>query len=262
MRTAVIPGVIALLALGAGLYSSHGSARSTRGEHLPPPQCWRLTWADEFSGDSLNIKKWTAVKSQDRGAGTWQPDHLRVANGAAEFRVSRVGGRLVSAGTQSRYVQQGGYFEMRARLPAAPGFRPAFWITTDRVNNAGDPARPTEIDVMEYPARNNRIRQNLHWNGYGLLHQTVGAATQEEIRPGMFHTFGLWWTATEYRFYVDRRLTWQSAGGGISRMPEFMRLGVEFMKEDANLLQASDEELRGSVPFTVDYVRTYQRKAC
>lgn len=231
---------------------------------LPIAQrCWQLRWSDEFDGTSLDLTKWSGVKPIARGPGFWDPSELRVENGVAQFLVKYVNGKYVTAATQSRFSAAEGYFVIRAKLPSAPGVRPAFWLSSELINAVNDPRHPTEIDVIEYPSRDGRVRQNLHWNGYGADHQTVGNTMPATIDPSQFHTFGVWWNNTSYRFYVDGKLTWVARGGGISKTPEFMRLGNEILPEDAKLPRPTDAQLAaGEGTFTVDYVRVYRGGDC
>jgi beta-glucanase (GH16 family) len=121
------------------------------------------------------------------------------------------------------------------------------------VSRVGDGGKDgTEIDIMEKPWREDRITQNLHWDGYGKAHKSAG--TKVEI-PGVskgFHTFGLFWTPTEYVFDVDGKETWRSSAGGVSQVPAYAKLTEEIGKWGGDITQANLPDF-----FEVDYVRVY-----
>jgi len=250
---------------------------------LPPApagMCWEQSWSDEFNGSQIDSTQW-AWKDGPRGpqdVGMWQADHLRVHDGALEFLTTTDSqGRMVTAGIQSRFSQLGGYFIMRAAMPDTHGnFRPALWLSSERINDysaatgCSNPAYPTELDVLEYPARDGTAHQNIHWGGYKACHQTVGHNSAIPSDPTQYHTFGVWWDTNghadpvhrvpRYYFYVDGNKTWESTGGGIAQVPEFIRLGNEIMAGPVAPSQAATA-VSGTHPFMVDYVRAYQLRA-
>ena len=236
-------------------------AQPASGPPAPPPgKQWKLVWADEFDGAEIDTAKWNLPGDYvPRNTGAWSNRQIELRDGVIRFRAALVDGKVESAAINSEDHLElvNGYFEMRAALPRSAGYRPAFWISAKNINNVDDPTHPTEIDVMEYPVRNSHVTVNLHWNGYGAEHQTTGSVMSPiATPPGEFHTYGVWWSTTEYRFYVDGHLIWKSRGGGISTCPEFMKLGNDIFEtidpeNEVQPLQPDDD-------FLVDYVRVYQ----
>jgi beta-glucanase (GH16 family) len=45
-----------------------------------------------------------------------------------------------------------------------------------------------------------------------------------------FHDYGLLWTKEQYVFYVDGKEVWRSAAGGVSQVPEYLKLTEEIGK--------------------------------
>jgi beta-glucanase (GH16 family) len=231
----------------------------------PPPapsgKHWKLVWSDEFNGTSLDPTKWNLPGDYvPRSSGAWSNKQIEVGGGVVQFKVNRINGKLVSAAISSeRHLEvTQGYFEIRAKLPQNPGYRPAFWLSAANINNVNDPSHPTEIDVMEDPSRNGHVRLNLHWNGYGPYHQTVGISSPVTTPAGEFHTFGVWWNDSGYHFYIDGQLVWASAGGGVSTTKEFIRLGNEPFPKEILIDGKEPQNFPSDDNFTVDYVRVYQ----
>jgi hypothetical protein len=104
------------------------------------------------------------------------------------------------------------------------------------------------------PWRNGQITMNLHWDGYGKEHKSAGSkVTRPELTEG-FHTFSLLWTPQEYVFYADGKETWRSAAGGVSQVPEFIKLTEEIGTWAGDIKKAALPDF-----FAVDYVRVYDR---
>lgn len=236
---------------------------SQSGGPPPPPtgKHWKLVWSDEFSGTSIDTTKWTLPGDYvPRNSGAWSNNQIRVNDGVVQFKVNRINGKLVSAviSSENHLELTKGYFEMRAKLPRNPGYRPAFWLSAKNINNVNDPTHPTEIDIMEDPSRSGYVRLNLHWNGYGAYHQTVGITSPVATPPGEYHIFGVWWNDSGYHFYIDGQQVWSSTGGGVSTTKEFMRLGNEPFPKEALINGMPPQNFPLDDSFTVDYVRVYQ----
>lgn len=132
---------------------------------------WRLAFADEFDGRTLDRSKWADASSAEADDGHGNPGNQQLEwNQAANCTVG--GGELVmtarreqvtspSSGRRYEWTSclittrqpgkfQYGFVEERAILPAVPGFWPALW--TWQAKGAG---RPTETDVYEFYSDNH-----------------------------------------------------------------------------------------------------------
>ena len=121
------------------------------------------------------------------------------------------------------------------------------------VNTVGNDGRDgTEIDIVEMPWRDGRLTANLHWDGYDKAHKSAGKKfTLPEVTEG-FHNYGLLWLPAEYVFYVDGKEVWRSDAGGVSQVPEFLKLTNEIGKWAGDIKKAKLPDY-----FEVDYVRVY-----
>ena len=105
---------------------------------------------------------------------------------------------------------------------------------------------------MEKPWLDDRINYALHWDGYGKDHKSKGKVVKV---PGVmkgWHTFGLWWKPDEYIFYVDGKEMWRTNAGGVSQVPEYIKLSDEIGDWAGDIKKAKLPDA-----FLVDYVRVY-----
>lgn len=63
------------------------------------------------------------------------------------------------------------------------------------------------------------------------------------------------WLPTEYVFYVDGKEVWRSDAGGVSQVPEFLKLTNEIGMWAGDIKSAQLPDY-----FEVDYVRVYDFK--
>lgn len=232
----------------------------------PPSADYRLVWADEFDGKTLDPAKWVHRAPGKRVQGINVRDSVSL-NGAGHLliTVKQVDGKYHTGmiGTDGKFAAKYGYFECRAQMHKGPGFWSAFWLQSKKVSDpdkgkgAPDDTRNngTEIDILEYlPGRGDGFQHALHWNGYGKLHkQKSKGGSVPGLRDG-WHTFALDWRPDGYTFYVDGKKTWETAEA-ISGTEQFVILSVEVGPWAGDIKQA---QLRESVSF--DYVRVYQKK--
>ncbi len=215
-----------------------------------------LVWQDEFSGATLDETKWNKLGDWKRRDGFWvKEDAYLSGKGTLLLRTKKDGDRYTCGAINSRgkFEHRFGYYVARCKMPSEPGHWPAFWMMCSGVNQVGDDGRDgTEIDIMEIPWRDGKITMNLHWDGYGKDHKSAGTKiTLPELKEG-FHDYGLLWTSTEYVFYVDGREVWRSSAGGVSQVPEFLKLTEEIGTWAGDIAKARLPDY-----FEVDYVRVY-----
>lgn len=258
------PGKLLLAALVAVIGGGCASTpwKSSK-EFLPPAPAgtqWKLAWQDEFDGSELDATKWNRLGDWNRRDGYWvKEDAYLSGKGTLLLRTRQDGDRYTcgAVNTRDKFEHAFGYYVARCKLPRQPGHWPALWLMTQGVNAVGDEGRDgTEIDIIEVPWRDGRLTSNLHWDGYAKDHRSAGTNfCRPEVMQG-WHTFGLLWLPTEYVFYVDGQETWRTAMGGVSRVPEFIKLTEEIGKWGGDIQKAALPDY-----FEVDYVRVYEAKA-
>jgi beta-glucanase (GH16 family) len=161
-----------------------------------------------------------------------------------------------------------GYFEARIKINNSKANNPAFWLESDRMfdNPAPTAASPgNEVDVIEHNhLQTDTDHMAIHWGGYGTSHQAYQGTSTVANLEGVFHTFGLLWTSTAYKFYVDDALQLTITDPNmISHGPEFIVLDTSSNNWGGNWNDSPPSGGYGSLAtsttkMTVDYVRVYQ----
>jgi len=162
-----------------------------------------------------------------------------------------------------------GYYEARIKFDIEVGSWGAFWIMYNNFQRAFseiDNPKETgvEIDIIEFvPVNDGYGCYNLHWNGYGEFHKSVGSGQIKNGQLGGYHIYSLLWTPEEYTFYIDGEKTWSSTNA-ISHVPEYVILSTEI--EDKGWAGDVPENGYGSFETTtnkmfVDYIRIYQKNS-
>jgi sugar lactone lactonase YvrE/beta-glucanase (GH16 family) len=195
-----------------------------------PPAGFDLVWRDEFEQDGpFDKSRWTWEKGLVRNneAQWYQEENARCVDGklvieARRERTPNPGHRPGSQRWQERrefseYTSaciktQGkaswryGIFELRARIPTAPGCWPAWWA----MGVQGEWPDCGEIDMMEY--FKGELLANAAW-GSGKRWSPVWDATRKKIAsfadPDWAERFHIWrmdWDPKRIRLYVDDEL--------------------------------------------------------
>jgi len=254
-----LPTLSCLVLFAALLPAVSRVAAAADKEFLPQlaeGKVWKLAWSDEFEGDAVDQSKWELLGDWKRRDGFWVKEDSYVdGKGNLILRTKKDGDRYTCGAvrTRGKFEHRYGYWVCRCKFPKEQGHWPAFWLHADSVGKIGDAGRDgTEIDIMEKPWREDRITQNLHWDGYGKEHRSDGKTFDFPGLSEGFHTFGLHWTPEEYVFYVDGKETWRTRAGGVSQVPEYAKLTEEIGEWGGDIKKANlpDE-------FVVDYVRVY-----
>jgi beta-glucanase (GH16 family) len=247
--------ILAALALSVALTRAQSPLDTL--PSLPAGQQWKLIWQDEFNGDKLDETKWNRLGDWKRRDGYWVKEDAYVnGQGSLVLRTKKDGDRFTcgAVNTQGKFERAFGYFVARCRMPKQPGHWPAFWMMAPGVGKVGNDGRDgTEIDIVEIPWRNGKVTMNLHWDGYGKDHKSAGTNLTVQALTEGFHTYGLLWTPREYVFYVDEREVWRTAAGGVSQVPEFLKLTEEIGQWGGDIRKAGLPDF-----FEVDYVRVYE----
>jgi beta-glucanase (GH16 family) len=165
----------------------------------------QLAFGDDFNGNTLDTTKWnTAYPSGNGGEQQfYAPDAFTVQDGILKITAEQrsmqdypyTSGIIT---TQDSFSHEYGYFTMRAKLPAGPGFWPAFWLLPI------EPDYPTEIDIMEMLGKDpDTVFMSHHWRAADQKHEIDTEFYQGPDFSSEFHTFSLLWNRTGLIWYVD-----------------------------------------------------------
>lgn len=179
-----------------------------------------LVWSDEFSGTSLDPKKWEAQIGRGcelpSGCGWgngelqyYQAQNAEVSGGTLKIwaRAENVGGAPFTSArlrTKGRFAKTYGIFEARIKLPAFDGAWPAFWMMPE-TDTYGGWAASGEIDIMEAKNQCDAAQHTLHFGGSWPNQRNSDqcqAPCITTITPG-WHTYRLVWRAKAMRFFID-----------------------------------------------------------
>ncbi|GAB4254824.1 MAG: hypothetical protein Kow00109_30080 [Acidobacteriota bacterium] len=189
------------------------------------PSGWRLVWADEFDGTTVDTNRWEFMIGDGTNYGipgwgnaeleyyTDRPENARVEGGSLHIvaRKESFGGRQYTSArlrTKNKGDWTYGRFEIRAKLPKGKGIWPALWmLPTDEVY--GGWPHSGEIDIMELVGHEpNRVHGTLHYSSQTGSHVFTGMSYR--LPSGDFsddfHVFALEWEPGEMRWYVDGKL--------------------------------------------------------
>ncbi len=171
-----------------------------------PSSAYSLTFADEFSGSSLDSYKWTNTYPWEtvkvNTANTYVSDgsvHLgstRESWNGLEFSESAIT-------TSGLYNFTCGYVEVSEKISNVRGSWPAIWMLGS--------GWPPEIDIMEAPqfvTNNDSTAYNTAYHYTNSSGVKADAPYLGFAYPGVdlsaaYHTYGLEWTTTALKFYFD-----------------------------------------------------------
>lgn len=241
---------------------------------------FHLTFEDNFDGNAVDESKWFNARLDVRKGGIWNPSMVHVQDGNLTIECKYLEDGLRGPGyytaridTTGKYEQTYGYFECRAKLPAAQGLWSAFWLSSHTVQPGVPGIMGTEMDVFESPLyyrknlglENGLVTSNLHHGGYDLHHRYHNVTVAKANNPyEEFNTYGMEWNPDGYTFYINGHETGHSRYGGVSRVPAYMILSMEVDGAGgrpahgwSGIITKNDPE---ALParLVVDYVRAYQ----
>jgi beta-glucanase (GH16 family) len=223
---------------------------------------WTLAFNDDFSGDTIDLSKWTRAfpwgsTTRTTPNLTYRPGNVIVSDGSLALRALDVpyenrpftSGIVSSAGN---FDFTYGYVEMRAKLPAGQGLWPAFWLLP------ASGAWPPEIDVMENLGSSPNIqRMHYHYVDGARRHRDDGDTWTGPDFSADFHTFSVDWSPSAIRWYVDgveRRAAYRDAST-IANEPMYL---VANLQIGGSWPGDPDRSTPFPADYQIDYVRVYQ----
>ena len=156
--------------------------------------------------------------------------------------------------SRQSFSQQGGYFEITAKMPRGASTWPAFWLLPVNEDH------PPELDVVEYLGR-EPTRYRATCISLGPVFHATTIQAQLDLSEGV-HRYGMMWTDTAVTFYLDdaavactsivgRREYWQ-------KFYLIVNLAIGSNKKD--WVPAPDLESPSPADLMVQRVRAWQRR--
>jgi beta-glucanase (GH16 family)/regulation of enolase protein 1 (concanavalin A-like superfamily) len=224
----------------------------------------------------MDTTKWRHWLPGARRDAVNSPSAVSVADGDLTISTYTNGGTHYTGmiSTQDTYLYTYGYIEARINYDSNPGMWSAFWMQSPTMGNPiGSPnTAGTEIDICEHRKvdgsganRDGNIGGVIHWDGYGADHKSHGYDSGILGLGTGYHIYGMEWTPTQQKFYIDGTLRWtinNAANTPVSQRSEFIILSSEV--ENGGWSSAVPGGGYGTLATTttkmdVDYVRVYRR---
>ncbi len=281
----LVVGVFSAACTASGLSADNAPAQypapNLANDTYQPGPGWKLVWADEFDGETLDPNKW---RRQVVEAGRFNDEWQRYTNSENNAYIDN-GCLVIKAIHESdkhghdQYTSarlhtipgdgwQYGRIAARIQLPYGRGIWPAFWMLGANIDeNGGDTPWPQsgEIDILEmYGSRDNGvIEANIHYAGRTGKHASMGAVgtrLPEGRFADNFHVFELEWDADSLQWFLDgkRFASTSISAGQFSEFHEkfFILLNIAVGGRAAG---RADDTTGFPQTMYVDWVRVYQR---
>lgn len=239
------------------------------------PPGWKLTWSDEFEGNTLDASQWDAIDwdtphNNERQA--YIASQVAVANGNLILKAENtpLAGKAYRSGkVESIYAQQYGRWEVRAKLPGTKGTWPAIWLLPD--TNLYPWPTEGEIDIMENRGHQAELTSSAyHWGADVAGHdfvwneqKTTNSGTAQNYHDE-FHVYAVEWDKKKMRFFVDdvhyHTVSNADTRGFLSSQTAPMEVNLN-VAVGGKFLDAEQPDETSVWPQTmeIDYVRVYER---
>lgn len=260
MRIIVSVGVLTMMCV-----SIVRAGPTTITPNLPPENSdgYRLTWHDEFDGQSLDESRWH-YRTDSKHWSTQLPDNVTVADGLLRIALKKEesqGKAYTGGGVISKQAFRYGYYEARLKCPPGTGgWHTSFWMMA---HDAGpgkggtDPsAAKQEIDVCETNSNNlTHYEANLHkWPT--AVHKAFGPVpVKTPDLSADFHVFGCEFAKDKLVFYFDGKEVGRLDPSKIEHNDQHVWLTV-IASHLSGTEKVDDRSLPAAVE--VDYVRYFE----
>lgn len=227
---------------------------------LPPPG-YKLAWADEFDGGTLDTNKWE-YRTDSKHWSTQLPANVSVRDGKLILAVKKeeAGGKqYTGAGIISKQAFKHGYYESRFKVPPGAGWHTSFWMMLHDGKGGTNPkAAAQELDVCESDSVNlKQYGANVHkWNPaphVAMGHKTVPTPDLS----AEFHTFGCEFTPETVKYFFEGKLVGTVAVTNFAHGDQHI-----WLTTIASPLGKSKVVDETKLPATAeyDYVRFYEKR--
>ena len=255
------------------------------------PEGYALVFNDEFSGSSLDRRKWFTRyiydserldRLNDENQRYADNDNHRVAGGvlqlvAKRLKLSKPSGINYESGLiRSDWTGRYGFYEARVKMPSGLGAWAAFWVNSD-VSETGRLGHPPEIDFFEFV--NNGKDDKVNKIHSAATRTPTGTARflyqnerfiekHQDYRAPFnfdqgFHTIGTEWTPEAITLYVDglkiysRTFEWKYQDGELAG-PAHVLLNLAIGGQWAGRYGIDDAAFPQAL--VIDWVRVYQKQ--
>jgi len=239
---------------------------------------WYIVLDDEFDGDTLNEAVWMKSPHGRRNTEYWCNNMVELREGLCvvsaavlEDNVCDIcpakGDFTSGIETRGKLEQAFGYFEARVKFPTAPGMWTAMWMQSSTMGRLGNGGKDgSEIDIYEsafYQSPTN-TGMCIHWDSYEYpWYSSKGTVVDTGVQLyDEWHVWAMLWTPDSYTFFLDGKEIWRTGAGGVSQVPQFLRLTNEIRRQEwgpyGQPLGVFNATKENPHELLIDYVRIYQ----
>ncbi len=261
-----------------------------RWRKVPNGSISEMSWTTE---DSVVVRNGNLelIAHTDTSTGQNRAGYIQSGSRFKDNQPSNVAESRLLDGYSGNFEQAFGYWEARVKFNSLPGQWSAFWVHSYGMVDVGDDASRinhpeifgTEYDVAEHSA----VRQDstvagqigtvAHANGYNSfqrsnsVYTTTSSNAPSFTDPSQFHVYGLLWTPTFAKFYVDGNLVHTETDAAMVSKAPHVAIFSNDIGAGGALFENSGSNFFGHVPaagygsletstakLTADYVRVWQ----
>jgi len=228
-----------------------------------PVDSMYLVWSDDFNGEILDPKFWTAdEKAESYYCSTGRPENVLVKDGHLYLTARKESYQVWESTsgiirTYDKVAWTYGRIEARIKLLTVPNLTAAFWIVYENGHYGWWPTSG-EIDIFEVFTGNvNKIWGNIGTEKYNHIfgEDVCQGSIEIENADTEFHIYALDWNGDSISFFVDNMLffTFKNDHAGYKNWPYDQPFHII-------LSLACDYEYNtDSASMVTDYVRVYQK---
>jgi beta-glucanase (GH16 family) len=207
-----------VLPSGSGCLFDDIALTGTPGTTPPPNGTWKLVWADEFNGSSLDATRWNLIEGPstiNEELPYFRAQNASVSGGNLIIKTDKekFNGRDFTSAhidTRNKFNFKYGRIDVRALMPNGQGIKPDFW-TLHPDCTAYTPCTthwPPELDILEMLGSDpTKIYQSFHYStSYHSLYPAKTSNTKEVTISDSsknWHTYTVEWEPGEVRTYTD-----------------------------------------------------------
>ena len=173
------------------------------------PQNYTLVFSDTLGSSVLDPSKWN-YRTDGKDLSAQLPANVVESGGYANINLAQqsfagfswTGGGLVSKDS-FRY----GYYQVKAKITANPGWHTSFWVIAGDGTTTYPPAAKTEIDGFEINT-DNPSSISMGTEEWSNGSNVGGTRCNSSYNPGFstaagYHYYGFEWTESGITYYID-----------------------------------------------------------
>lgn len=169
---------------------------------------YKLAWADDFNGHTLDQAKWV-YRTDSKLLSTQTPKNVSVQDGYLVIALRKedaAGKSYTGGGIISRQAFHYGYYEARLKIEAGSGWHSSFWMMGYNGKDTAGNEATLELDVIENQSE-SLLSYGVNTHRWTPTHLAMGHKTvQTPDLSKDFHVFGCEYSPDVIRYFFDGTL--------------------------------------------------------